>query len=130
MRKSNLLFLGVLAATVTISCKDSAKSTEESFVEQHVVETQEMKQAVVATDVASFGIKGMTCEIGCARLIQDKLAALEGVSSAKVDFESNSAIVEFDKGIQSEDKIKETVQKIANGSYVVEEMTVEAVAQK
>ena len=36
---------------------------------------------------AEFGIEGMTCAMGCAKTIEKKMAKMDGVKSAKVDFE-------------------------------------------
>ena len=38
----------------------------------------------------------MTCEMGCAKTIQKKLAGMEGVKSATVDFKNEMAMVEYD----------------------------------
>lgn len=60
-------------------------------------------------------IKGMTCEIGCARLIQSKLYKTDGVNFAKISFEDSSGIVSFDQNRLSEDQIKAIIEKTAGG---------------
>lgn len=69
-------------------------------------------------------IKGMTCEIGCARLIQSKLYKTEGISFAKVSFEDSSGVVRFDKNRVSEEDIRKVIEQTAGGDiYAVAGMT-------
>ncbi len=60
-------------------------------------------------------IKGMTCEIGCARLIQSKLYKADGVTFAKISFEDSSGIVSFDQNRINEDGIKAIIENTAGG---------------
>ncbi|MBK85993.1 MAG: hypothetical protein CMC86_02160 [Flavobacteriaceae bacterium] len=39
----------------------------------------------------------MSCEVGCAKTIEKKLANLDGVNKAKVNFKKEIATIEFDK---------------------------------
>ena len=39
----------------------------------------------------------MSCEVGCAKTIEKKLAKLDGVNKANVDFKKEIASIEFDK---------------------------------
>lgn len=82
---------------------------------------QEVKEAldteVIAQDLrqVKVDINGMTCEIGCARLIQSKLYKADGVTFAKISFEDSSGIVKFDQNRISEDGIKKIIEKTAGG---------------
>ena len=68
----------------------------------------------------------MTCAIGCAKTIEKKLAKMEGVKSAKVDFDKKLAMVEFDEAKVTTTNLEETV-KGAGESYTVNDMkTVES----
>ena len=53
---------------------------------------------------ATFTIKGMSCEMGCARAIENKLSKLDGMSKANVNFQDEVETVKFDG-----DKINETL---------------------
>jgi mercuric ion binding protein len=69
---------------------------------------------------ASFTIKGMTCAVGCAKTIQEELNGLDGVKTAKVNFEKESATVSFDKMVLDFKKITRVVEATADGkSYKV-----------
>ena len=60
-------------------------------------------------------IEGMTCEIGCARLIQSKLSKTDGVTFVEVSFVDKFGNITFDANKISNEKIKEEIQKIAGG---------------
>lgn len=70
---------------------------------------------------AEFGIDGMTCAMGCAKTIEKKMAKMEGVKSAKVDFDKGLAMVEYDKNIVTTANLEETVAK-AGDAYKVKNM--------
>ena len=63
-----------------------------------------------------FKITNMTCA-SCARVNENYLLKAKGVLSAKVDFKSGLAAVEYDEKIIGEPKIKEIITK--NGYGVI-----------
>ena len=91
-----------------ISCESNKESKET---------LQKASQSLVVEDPqqVKIDIKGMTCEIGCARLIQSKLYKADGVTFAKISFEDSSGIVSFDQNRISKDRIKEVIEKTAGG---------------
>lgn len=68
-----------------------------------------------------FGIDGMTCAMGCAKTIEKKMAKMEGVKSAKVDFDKRLAMVEYDEAKVTPSSLEETVTKVA-AIYKVKDM--------
>lgn len=70
---------------------------------------------------AEFGIEGMTCEIGCARTIEKKIAKMDGVKFAKVDFNKKIAMVEYDPAKVTPSNLEETVTKTGE-IYKVKDM--------
>ena len=92
-----------------ISC-ESRKETKLDLKEasETNVVAQNLRQVKV-------DIKGMTCEIGCARLIQSKLYKADGVTFAKISFEDSSGVVKFDQNRISEEGIKKIIEKTAGG---------------
>ena len=103
-----LLFI-LFVITSFISCeqekKEAAGKNENSTEDKvaAVYETFEME------------IEGMTCEIGCARIIESKLSKMEGVVYSKVDFESKKGVFTFNKNIINEKLITEKIAGIAGG---------------
>jgi len=57
-----------------------------------------------------FLVSGMHC-LSCAHIIEMDLEELQGVKSAKVDFVSSKAAVEFDEAKLSGQKIIEAITK-------------------
>ena len=75
---------------------------------------------------AEFKIEGMTCAMGCAKTIEKKMAKMEGVKSATVDFERELAMVEYDEAIVTPASLETTVTNVAD-TYKVKDMhTVDA----
>lgn len=100
------------AITITlfaVSCK------KETTPEPKEVTTAKTEIAAENLETASFTIEGMTCEVGCAKTIESKLARTDGVSEAKVDFETKIATVKFDKTKQSIESLTKTVEKVGGG---------------
>lgn len=66
---------------------------------------------------AKISIEGMTCEKGCAATIEKKLNSTFGIANATVNFEDNTAIVQFDNERISDDEIEEVIESINEGQY-------------
>lgn len=79
---------------------------------------------------AEFTIDGMTCEIGCAKTIEKKIAKMEGVKSAKVDFDRKLAMVEYNEAKVTPTSLEETVTKVADIYKVSDMKTVEGFSTK
>ena len=61
---------------------------------------------------AKLSIEGMTCAIGCAVTIENKLQRTYGIVSAKVDFETNTGWVTYDATMLNLDEISSVVKSI------------------
>jgi copper chaperone CopZ len=111
---ASLLFMGCKEKpTETIS--DSATETDAPKVKKEI--------AVANLQTASFTIKGMTCAIGCAKTIQEELNGLDGVQTASVDFEKETATVAFDKTTLTPAELTKVVEATADGkTYKVSDM--------
>lgn len=104
----NLKLIALIACSTLLftSCKKEETATTEN------------KSTTIATEnlaTASFTIDGMTCPEGCAKVIENKLVGLDGVSEAKVDFDNKTATVTFDNQKQTPESLTETVEKVGNG---------------
>ncbi len=108
-----------------VGCKEKTnKSIPVASTEKTV--TKEKKE-IAATNLqeANFKIDGMTCAIGCAKTIEEELNGLDGVKTAKVDFEKKSATVSFDKTILTPEIITKVVQATGDGkTYKVSNMKI------
>lgn len=116
----NILTLVVLTLAFA-SCKN------ETTPEVITVETETAEVAVVELDPnatyakAEFTIEGMTCAMGCAKTIEKKMAKMDGVKSAKVDFDTRLAMVEYDEAKVNATSLEEVVKK-AGDVYSVKDM--------
>ena len=117
-----------LIAVFAFSCKNENKP-EVKTVE---VETETVKEldpnATYAK--AEFTIDGMTCAIGCAAQIQKKIAKMDGVKSANVDFDKKLAMVEYNEAKVTPTTLEEAVAKVSDTYKVSEMKTVEDFSTK
>lgn len=125
----NILAL-VMVTLLVVSCKNETQP-EVKTVETEVATTTEKILNPDATFIKSeFTIDGMTCEIGCAKLIERKINKMDGVKSAKVDFERKLAMVEYDEAMVNHTSLETTVAKASNTYKVSDMKTVDAFSAK
>jgi len=105
MKKSIYLFV---LCFILFSCKEEAKAEKTTPKDT----TEEVTANLKSIEV---DIEGMTCEIGCARLIQSKLSKVDGVTYTKVSFESGKGQFTFDSNKLSKEDIEKNINKIAGG---------------
>ncbi|WP_313804878.1 heavy metal-associated domain-containing protein [Flavobacterium sp.] len=113
MTFSKSLFTVMLAGLSLTACKKEESKTTETASVATPVAKKEIAPENLAT--ASFQIEGMTCAMGCAATIEKKITETEGIKEAKVDFESKTATVSFDKTINNEASLTKLVEGVADG---------------
>jgi mercuric ion binding protein len=112
-----IAFILIIILTI-ISCKDSKK---EENIKEEAIQKEEVASNLKSIEV---DIEGMTCEIGCARLIQSKLSKIDGITYTKVDFESKKGVFTYDSNKLTTNDIVENINKIAGGDlYSVSKTT-------
>lgn len=128
MKIVKLGLVALLGGVFLVGCKSETKKEAEQVETVEQVETTATETNEVAGNMeqATFQIEGMTCALGCAKMIEGKLTGLQGVKEATVDFDSKTATVIFDDAKQNGESLTQTVQKIANGSYKVENLDIKA----
>jgi Cu+-exporting ATPase len=115
----------VLLSFMIISCKNEVQPETKTVEIEETSMVKEMDEnAVIAK--AEFNIDGMVCEIGCAKVIQKKLSEMEGVKTAKVDFDKKLAMVEYDEAKVNTSSLEETVTKTSDKYSVKNMNTVES----
>jgi copper chaperone CopZ len=95
MTLKKTFFAIAIACTILIGCKENTEIKKETV---------------------SLAISGMTCEIGCAKIIQSKLSKKEGVLAAKVIFTDSIATIAFDGNTTSKKDLIAFVDGIAGGA--------------
>ena len=103
------------ALIATISCKK--EQTDNDVVTIETTETVEKKAIAENATLAKveFNVEGMTCAVGCAAKIEKSLNNMDGIKTATVDFETKTAIVEYDVDQINTDLLTKRV--VANGDY-------------
>lgn len=117
MKAPNYIVALVTIFSIIVGCKDTAsKPAQENAAEKKEVVVQK-------PETATFKVDGMTCAIGCAKTIEEKLSKMDGVQNATVDFDKKEATVDFDAAILTSEKITKAVETIGDGeTYKVSEM--------
>lgn len=111
MKNIKLSVLALVIAGITlVSCKKETAETANAGVANTTA-----SKDVAKAETASFNIEGMTCAMGCAKVIETKLAGLDGVQKATVDFDKKTATIEYDAAVQTPEKLVETVEAVADG---------------
>ena len=122
----NLKKLSIVAimALVFTSCKNETqpevKTVDVEVTKRDVAKTLDPNATYAKVE---FGIDGMTCAMGCAKTIEKKMAKMEGVKTAKVDFDKRLAMVEYDEAKVTPKSLEETVAKVAD-MYKVKDMKI------
>lgn len=105
MKNLKCIAIAIFGLGTLVSCKNEAKETTEK--------TTISADAELAT--TNLTIDGMTCEIGCAKLIEGKLQGLNGVKEAKVNFDTKTASITYDVSQQDITSLTATVEKAGGG---------------
>lgn len=119
MKKLRNIFTILMLATFIIACKNEAKPEVKTVEVETITAKTTDPNATYAK--AEFTIDGMTCAVGCAKTIESKLGKMEGVKSAKVDFDTKLAMVEYNEAKVTPNSLVETVAKVGD-SYIVSNM--------
>lgn len=120
----NILVIAIIVITA-LNCKNEAQP-EIKTVETQVEAIKQKLDPNATYAKAEFKIEGMTCEMGCAKTIEKKIAKMEGVKSAKVDFKKELAMVEYDQAKVTPNALETTVVSVAEMYKVKDMKTVDA----
>lgn len=122
MRTFKNICIVALMTLAFSSCKNEAqpevKTVEVEVSEKDVAQTLDPNATYAKVE---FSIDGMTCAMGCAKTIEKKMAKMEGVKSAKVDFDKRLAMVEYDEAKVTPKSLEEAVAKVGD-VYTVKDM--------
>ncbi len=97
----------ILCSVVLLSCGENTTKKETT--------PEDITQKEMALKNIEVDIEGMTCEIGCARLIQSKLSKVEGVTYTRVSFEAGKGQFTYDSNQISSEEVINSIEKIAGG---------------
>lgn len=125
MKTIKYILGAVLLTLIVVSCKNN-KEAEVKTIEVETAAAKKELDPNATYAKAEFTVKGMTCAVGCAATIEKKIAKMEGVKFAKVDFEKELAMVEYDEAKVNPNSLEETVTNVADIYKVSDMKTVDA----
>ena len=109
----NICIVAVLSLVI-MSCKNETepevRTVDVEVSEKDVSQTLDPNATYAKVE---FSIDGMTCAMGCAKTIEKKMAKMDGVKSAKVDFDKRLAMVEFDEAKVTPKSLEDAVTNVA-----------------
>lgn len=126
MKTFKTLVLLTTLALFSLSCKEAQPEIKTVDMEQPETVSESQLDPNATYAKAEFGIDGMTCEMGCAKMIEKKIAKMEGVKSASVDFDSRLAMVEYDNAKVSPNSLEEAVVSVSDAYSVKDMKTVDS----
>lgn len=91
----------LLSSILFVACSQSAPDA---------VETE-------ANTKYALKVRGMTCESGCKKLIETKMAKHPGIVDFDIDFNGSMAVVKFDERLTDTTAIREAIGAINSGAY-------------
>ena len=122
MKTFKSICIVAIMALVFTSCKNETqpevKTVDVDVTKKDVAQTLDPNATYTKVE---FSIDGMTCAMGCAKTIEKKMAKMEGVKTAKVDFDKRLAMVEYDEAKVTPKSLEEAVSKVAD-IYKVKDM--------
>lgn len=121
-----------LLLTLNLGCKE--KPTPKIILVETAASQSNNKSSKTGTNNATsarFTIKGMSCEIGCARAIENELSKLDGMYKARVNFKKEMATVEFDANKIDKSLLISTVSSVSQTlSFSVVDFEMDLMPQK
>lgn len=123
MKSFKHILVLVIVTVFAFSCKNQTEPEVKTAPASTStkVETKKAINPNAKLAKAEFKIEGMTCAMGCAKTIEKKMAKMEGVKSAVVDFDRELAMVEYDEAIVTPASLETTVTSVAD-TYKVKDM--------
>lgn len=99
MKTLKLFMMSILAVSIFSACNNSPETKEVSFESETTESIEKTIDPNADLATAKFEIEGMTCQMGCARVIEENLAKMQGVMHVEVNFEAHTAKIEYDANI-------------------------------
>ncbi|NCP05495.1 MAG: heavy-metal-associated domain-containing protein [Flavobacteriales bacterium] len=113
MNKLKRISVILMITLLTFNCKNKTNPEVKTIEVENSSEALKDINPNANYAKAEFTIDGMTCAIGCAKTIEKKIAGMDGVKSAIVDFDRKLAMVEYNDAKVNTSSLEETVTKIA-----------------
>ncbi|TJY38021.1 heavy-metal-associated domain-containing protein [Pontimicrobium aquaticum] len=113
----------VMAIALMTSCKNKTTPEVKTVKTEVAINTENVLNPDATFIKSEFTIDGMTCEMGCAKLIEKNISKMNGVKSVKVDFNKKLAMVEYDESMVNHSSLEATVTN-SDETYKVSNMKI------
>ena len=120
----------VMVAVMVVACKNESQPEVKTVTTEVTAKAEKVLDPDATFIKSEFTIDGMTCEIGCAKLIERNINKMDGVKTVKVDFDRKLAMVEYDEAMVNHESLENTVTKSSDTYKVSEMKTVEDFSAK
>lgn len=127
MKSIKYIFSVLAVAAIMQSCKN--QSEPETKTAEHKAVTEKKLNPDAEYKTASFEIEGMQCAMGCAKVIEKNIAAMDGVKEAEVNFDTKIATISYDTEMVTKDDLIAMVSKTGDAYSVKPEETQEETAE-
>lgn len=107
MKIKKIVFALCLVSFTFLSCKTEGKKDATKV---------ENETKIAKAEMVSLNLSGMSCEMGCAKVIESKLAKKEGVLNAQVIFADSIATVKYDANKVNKADLISFVESIGDGT--------------
>jgi len=116
--KSLIVLLFSFTLIITAFGEFNTSSNEAEVIEIGSSEKKEKSEVLSENKgEVKMEVEGMTCAMGCAKYIEEKVGSMEGVVASTVNFEEKIATFEFDKTTTSPEAIQEFISNLNDGQY-------------
>jgi len=123
-----ILLISFSLSTLFFACGDSKTSTNEAELIEIPIPQNKVQKEVLAENKSEvkMEVEGMTCAMGCAKFIEDKVGGMDGIVTSTVNFENKIATFEFDKSTTTPKAIQEFINNIQEGQYKAKTLSSDA----
>ena len=123
--KAILLSATFCLGVVMLGCgedkEEEKKDDKKSEKVEASTETIQKTDPKAAKATAELNIEGMTCPMGCAKFIENKVGESKGVAECTVDFDNKLAHIQFDDSQTSENELTALIEGLNDGQFKVGE---------
>lgn len=130
MKSYKTILSAILIVVAVSSCKNKVAPEVKSVDNQPTAQVAPTSNPNAHFAKAEFTINGMTCAMGCAATIQNHLSHMDGVKSAKVDFDKKLALVEYDDAKVNPEVLTKGVSAVGKQYTVSDMKTVDAFSEE
>ncbi len=117
MKKINIILVLFLSTLIFTACNKTCDKQKKHKKEHAHTENTELNENVEPNTESLIAVEGMVCAKGCVGLIQDELNSINGVKSAKVNYEQEEAVIDYDSTLVTQKELIDKINTIADHKY-------------